>query len=86
VFGDRATIGTFAKSALMLACIGGPFTTDPACAAESARQVQPAPIAPMHDGTFPRLNGTPAGLGAALNRAAPVVKRVRLEIGKPVSL
>jgi len=43
-------------------------------------------IAPMHDGTFPRLNGTPAWLGAAPNRAAPVVKLVSLEIDKPVSL
>lgn len=86
VFGDMATIGKFAKIDLMLACIGGHFTMDPARAAEAAKLVKPKQIAPMHYGTFPLLKGTPAELGAALKKAAPGVKLVGLDIGKPLSL
>jgi L-ascorbate metabolism protein UlaG (beta-lactamase superfamily) len=86
VFGDMAQIGKFSKIDLMLACIGGHFTMDPVRAAEAAKLVKPKQIAGMHYGTFPPLKGTPAELGAALKKAAPGVKQVTLEIGKPLSL
>lgn len=86
VFGDMAMIGKFAKVDLMLACIGGHFTMDPVRAAEAARLVKAKSIAGMHYGTFPLLKGTPAELGTALKKAAPGVKQVTLEIGKPLSL
>ncbi len=40
----------------------------------------------MHHGTFPLLQGTPAELGTAREKAAPGVKLVGVEIGKPLSL
>lgn len=86
VFGDMAQIGKFAKIDLMLACIGGHFTMDPARAAEAAKLVKPKAIAGMHYGTFPLLKGTPAELGAALKKASPGTKQVTLEMGKPLAL
>lgn len=86
VFNDMSLIGKFAKVDLMLACIGGHFTMDPARAAEAARLVKPKSVVGMHYGTFPPLKGTPAELGAALKKAAPGVKQVTLEIGKTIQL
>lgn len=86
VFQDMSLIGKFAKVDLMLACIGGHFTMDPARAAEAARLVKPKAIAGMHYGTFPPLKGTPAELGAALKKTARGVKQMNLEIGKTIQL
>lgn len=85
VFGDMAQVGKFTKVDVMLACIGGHFTMDPKRAAEAAKLVKPKTIVPMHFGTFPALAGTPAELGAALKKAAPGVKLVTAELGKPFS-
>lgn len=86
VFGDMAQIPKFAKVDVMLACIGGHFTMDPKRAAEAAKLVKPKTIVPMHFGTFPPLKGTPAELGTALKKAAPGVKLVTAEIGKPFAI
>ena len=85
VFGDMAQIGKFAKIDLMLACIGGHFTMDPARAAEAVRLVKPKQVAPMHYGTFPVLKGTPAELGTALKKVGGT-KMVQLQIGRPIQL
>jgi L-ascorbate metabolism protein UlaG (beta-lactamase superfamily) len=62
VFGDMSLIHARFKPDLMLACIGGHYTMDPAGAALAATLVQPKQIVPMHYGTFPILDGTPAEL------------------------
>jgi L-ascorbate metabolism protein UlaG (beta-lactamase superfamily) len=86
VYGDMAQIGKYAKVDLMLACIGGHFTMDPARAADAAKLVKPKQIVPMHYGTFPLLKGTPTELGTALKKASPATKLLQLEIGKPITL
>jgi L-ascorbate metabolism protein UlaG (beta-lactamase superfamily) len=86
VFGDMALVGKLAKIDVMLACIGGHFTMDPARAAEAVRLVKPRQVVPMHFGTFPQLAGTPAQLGAALKKVAPATKLLVLERGKSIVL
>ncbi len=68
------------KIDVMLACIGGHFTMDPAGAALAASYVKAHTVVPMHFGTFPVLNGTPKELEAA--RPKGITMRV-LEPGKP---
>lgn len=58
--GERHTID------VMLACIGGHFTMDPAGAALAATMVKAKTVVPMHFGTFPVLTGTPAALAKEL--------------------
>jgi L-ascorbate metabolism protein UlaG (beta-lactamase superfamily) len=82
VFGDMALIGK-QKIDLMLACIGGHFTMDPARAAEAIKLVKPKQVVPMHFGTFDALKGTPADLTAAMKKAGAAAKVTVLEIGKP---
>jgi L-ascorbate metabolism protein UlaG (beta-lactamase superfamily) len=67
---------------VMLACIGGHFTMDPAGAALAASYVKPKTVVPMHYGTFPVLVGTPQQLEAALKGRAKVMN---LQPGKPVT-
>ncbi len=67
---------------VMLACIGGHFTMDPAGAALAASYVKPKTIVPMHYGTFPVLTGTPQQLEAALKGRAKVLN---MQPGKPVA-
>jgi L-ascorbate metabolism protein UlaG (beta-lactamase superfamily) len=62
VFSDMKLIGERQPIDLMLGCIGGHFTMDPAGAALAASFVKPKQFVPMHFGTFPILNGTPAQL------------------------
>jgi L-ascorbate metabolism protein UlaG (beta-lactamase superfamily) len=70
VFGDMALIGKFYKPDLALVCIGGHFTMDPERAAYAMRElVRPKQVIPMHYGTFPVINRTPAELKAALGNA-----------------
>lgn len=70
LFGDMALIGKFLKPDLALVCIGGHFTMDPERAAYAIRElIRPKQVIPMHFGTFPVINRTPAELKAALGNA-----------------
>jgi L-ascorbate metabolism protein UlaG (beta-lactamase superfamily) len=70
VFGDMALINRFFKPDLALVCIGGHFTMDPEHAAYAMRElVRPKQVIPMHYGTFPVLNRTPAEFKSALGNA-----------------
>jgi L-ascorbate metabolism protein UlaG (beta-lactamase superfamily) len=71
----------FGKVDVMLACIGGHFTMDPAGAALAASWVKPRELVPMHYGTFPVLPGTPE----QLQKAAKGTKVNVMTPGKPVS-
>jgi len=68
---------------VMMACIGGHFTMDPAGAALAAAYVKAKTVVPMHFQTFPALPGTPKELEAALGGRAKVLV---LEPGKPTAL
>ena len=70
VFGDMALINRFFKPDLALVCIGGHFTMDPEHAAFAMRElIRPKQVIPMHYGTFPVINRTPAELKTALGDA-----------------
>jgi L-ascorbate metabolism protein UlaG (beta-lactamase superfamily) len=70
VFGDMALINRFFKPDLALVCIGGHFTMDPEHAAYAMRElVKPKQVIPMHWGTLPVINHTPAEFRAALGDA-----------------
>lgn len=68
---------------IMLACIGGHFTMDPAGAALAATYVKPKVLVPMHFGTFPMLTGTPDQLRKELKARKSSVKVLELKIGEP---
>jgi len=70
VFGDMALINKFFKPDLALVCIGGHFTMDPERAAYALRElIRPKQVIPMHYGTTPLVNRTPAELRDALGDA-----------------
>ncbi|MBI2364406.1 MAG: metal-dependent hydrolase [Deltaproteobacteria bacterium] len=70
VFGDMALISKFYKPDLALVCIGGHFTMDPERAAYAVRElIRPKQVMPMHYGTYPVINRTPAEFKAALGNA-----------------
>jgi L-ascorbate metabolism protein UlaG (beta-lactamase superfamily) len=70
VFGDMALIQRRFKPDLALVCIGGHFTMDPEEAAFAVRElIRPKQVIPMHYGTFPVVNRTPAEFKAALGDA-----------------
>jgi L-ascorbate metabolism protein UlaG (beta-lactamase superfamily) len=70
VFGDMALINKFFKPDLALMCIGGHFTMDPEHAAYALRElIRPKQVIPMHYGTSPVINRTPAELKTALGDA-----------------
>ncbi len=70
VFGDMALIHRFFKPDLALVCIGGHFTMDPEHAAYALRElIRPKQVIPIHYGTYPVINRTPAELKAALGDA-----------------
>ncbi len=70
VFGDMALIHRFHKPDLALVCIGGHFTMDPERAAYALRElIRPKQVIPIHYGTYPVINRTPAELKAALGDA-----------------
>ena len=67
VFGDMALINTFYAPDLALVCIGGYFTMDPEGAAYAVRElIKPKQVIPIHYGTFPVINRTPAEFKKAL--------------------
>ena len=70
VFGDMALIQRFHKPDLALVCIGGHFTMDPVGAAYAVRElIKPKQVIPMHYGTYPLINRTPAEFKTALGNA-----------------
>jgi len=70
VFGDMALISRLYKPDLAIVCIGGHFTMDPEEAAFAVRElIHPKMVIPMHWGTFPVINRTPAEFKAALGDA-----------------
>ena len=70
VFSDMALIHRFFKPDLALVCIGGHFTMGPEHAAYAVRElIRPRQVQPMHYGTFPAINRTPAEFKAALGDA-----------------
>lgn len=72
VFGDMALIQKFYKPDLALVEMGGYFGMDPEQAAYAMRElVKPKQVIPMHFGTYPAINRTPAEFKAAL-RDAPI--------------
>ncbi len=67
VFGDMALINQFFKPDLAIVCIGGHFTMDPRRAAYAVRELlKPKKVIPIHYGTYPVINRTPAEFEAAL--------------------
>jgi L-ascorbate metabolism protein UlaG (beta-lactamase superfamily) len=80
LFGDMALIGRYYRPDLALVCIGGHFTMDPERAAIALRDfIRPKLAIPMHYGTFPAINRTPAELKTALGKAP--VKVVEMKPG-----
>ena len=71
VFGDMALINKFYGPDLALVCIGGHFTMDPEGAAYAVRElIKPKQVIPIHYGTFPIINRTPAEFKKALGKSA----------------
>ena len=69
VFGDMALINKFYSPDLALVCIGGHFTMDPEGAAYAVRElIKPKQVVPIHYGTFPVINRTPAEFIKALGK------------------
>jgi L-ascorbate metabolism protein UlaG (beta-lactamase superfamily) len=71
VFGDMALIRELHKPDLAMVCIGGFFTMGPDEAAYAVRElIKPKAVIPIHYGTFPVLNRTPAEFKKALGPSA----------------
>ena len=71
VFGDMALINKFYRPDLALVCIGGHFTMGPERAAYAVRElIKPKQVIPIHYGTYPVINRTPAEFKAALGDAS----------------
>jgi len=67
VFGDMALINEFFEPDLAIVCIGGHFTMGPRRAAYAVRELlKPKKVIPIHYGTYPVINRTPAEFKAAL--------------------
>ena len=67
VFSDMALIREFYKPDLAMVCIGGHFTMDPEGAAYAIKNfIKPKQVIPIHYGTFPVINRTPAEFQKAL--------------------
>ncbi len=67
VFSDMALIREFYKPDLAMVCIGGHFTMDPEGAAYAIENfIKPKQVIPIHYGTFPVINRTPAEFKKAL--------------------
>ncbi len=61
VFGDMALINEFYRPNLAMVCIGGHFTMDPEGAAYATNKLlKPEKVIPIHFGTYPVINRTPA--------------------------
>jgi len=82
VFEDMKLIPMLQHVDLMLACIGGHFTMDPARAALAVEWVKPKQVIPMHFGTFGLLAGTPDQLRAALAKHKMADKLIVMKPGE----
>ncbi len=70
VFGDMALIREFYKPDLAMVPIGGHFTMDPAGAAYALKEfIKPKQVIPIHYGTYPVINRTPAELIEAMGES-----------------
>lgn len=70
VFGDMALIQELHQPDLALVCIGGHFTMGPEGAAYAVRELlRPKQVIPIHYGTYPVINRTPAEFKRALGDA-----------------
>lgn len=67
---DFETVRDLYHPRIALLPIGGHFTMDPAQAAIAAGYLGVQHVVPMHYGTFPLLEGTPAELGQALGKSS----------------
>ena len=86
VFEDMKLIPMFQHVDLMLACIGGHFTMDPARAALAVEWVNPTQVIPMHFGTFGLLAGTPEQFRTALAKRNLADKLIVMKPGEDRSL
>ncbi len=67
VFGDMVLINKLLRPDLAMDCIGGHFTMDPERAAYAVRELlKPKQVIPIHYGTYPVINRSPAEFKAAL--------------------
>jgi L-ascorbate metabolism protein UlaG (beta-lactamase superfamily) len=67
VFGDMVLINKFYRPDVALICIGGHFTMGPERAAYAVRElIKPKQVIPIHYGTYPVINRSPAEFKAAL--------------------
>ncbi len=82
VTSDMRLVGERNKIDVMLACIGGHFTMDPAGAALAASLVRAKTIVPMHFGTFPVLAGTPAALARELKARHAKTTMIEMKVGE----
>jgi L-ascorbate metabolism protein UlaG (beta-lactamase superfamily) len=82
VFTDMKLIPEFFKVDLMLTCIGGHFTMDPARAAQAVEWVNPRQVIPMHFGTYGLLAGNPAQFKAALDKRGLGDRLLQLKPGE----
>ena len=74
VFGDMALIREIYKPDLALVCIGGFFTMGPEEAAYAVRElIKPKLAIPIHFGTFPVVNRTPAEFKRAVGGSVQVL-------------
>lgn len=81
VFPGMALIHEFFKPDLAMVCIGGHFTMDPVGAAYAVNKlIKPKIVFPIHYGTFPVINRTPAEFEAALGNTS--VKLLNVEPGQ----
>lgn len=83
VFGDMKLINEFYSPDLALVCIGGHFTMGPEGAAYAMRElIKPKQIIPIHYGTYPIINRTPAELKSALGDGS--IEVLDIEPGKAI--
>lgn len=82
VYQDMKLIPEFHSVDVMLACIGGHFTMDPARAALAVEWVKPKQVIPMHYGTYPILAGTPAQFKSALDKRGLGDRMVEMKPGE----
>ena len=70
VFSDMALIREFYQPDLAMVCISGHFTMDPEGAAYALKNfIKPKQVIPIHYGTFPVINRTPAELKKAMGES-----------------
>lgn len=85
VYEGMKLIPAFHHIDVMLACIGGYFTMDPAGAALAVDWVKPTHVIPMHYGTFPTLKGTPDEFRTALAKYKMQSRLIVIKPGEDLS-